>query len=111
MGSYAGDARPGRQGQDIMQDTMRSTSLEKTESTDAAGTVSPAAARLISVSKLFGSFAALRKVSVDFPVGSSTMVLGDNGAGKSTLLRLLAGLIAPTRGTVQVFSEEPRDAR
>ena len=35
------------------------------------------------------------------------MILGDNGAGKSTLLRLLAGLNLSTRGTVQVFSEEP----
>jgi ABC-type multidrug transport system ATPase subunit len=69
------------------------------------------AASLSEVSKLYGSFAALRKVSVEFPVGSSTMILGDNGAGKSTLLRMLAGLIHPTRGTVHVFSEEPRKQR
>jgi ABC-type multidrug transport system ATPase subunit len=68
-------------------------------------------ARLESVSKLYGSFAALRKVSVEFLAGSSTVILGDNGAGKSTLLRLLAGLIAPTRGTVSVFSEEPQKQR
>src|SRR5580698_6138292 len=71
----------------------------------------PAAARLSEVSKLYGNFAALRKVSVEFAVGSSTVILGDNGAGKSTLLRLLAGLIAPTRGTVHVFSDEPRKRR
>jgi ABC-type multidrug transport system ATPase subunit len=67
-----------------------------------------AAARLDAVSKLYGGFAALRKVTVEFAVGSSTVVLGDNGAGKSTLLRLIAGLIAPTRGTVHVFGDEPR---
>jgi len=38
-------------------------------------------------------------------------VLGENGAGKSTLLRLIAGLIAPTRGTVHVFGDEPRRQR
>lgn len=81
------------------------------ETAQATGTVPASAARLESVSKLFGAFAALRKVTVDFPVGSSTMVLGDNGAGKSTMLRLIAGLIAPSRGTVQVFSGEPRDQR
>jgi ABC-type multidrug transport system ATPase subunit len=75
----------------------------------AAGQV--AAARLESVSKLYGSFAALRKVTVEFAVGSSTVILGDNGAGKSTLLRLLAGLIAPTRGMVTVFADEPRAQR
>ncbi len=66
------------------------------------------AASLSEVSKLYGSFAALRKVTVEFAVGSSTVVLGDNGAGKSTLLRMIAGLIAPTRGMVHVFGEEPR---
>src|ERR1019366_1618200 len=69
------------------------------------------AASLFEVSKLYGSFAALRKVSVEFAVGSSTVILGDNGAGKSTLLRMLAGLISPSRGTVNVFQDEPRKQR
>jgi ABC-type multidrug transport system ATPase subunit len=69
------------------------------------------AARLDSVSKLYGTFAALRKVSVDFPVGSSTVILGDNGAGKSTLLRMLAGLLSPSRGTVHVFQKDPQEQR
>ncbi|HEV2645719.1 MAG TPA: ABC transporter ATP-binding protein [Acidobacteriaceae bacterium] len=69
------------------------------------------AASLHEVSKLYGTFAALRKVSTHFPVGSSTVILGDNGAGKSTLLRLLAGLISPTRGTVQIFGAEPQHQR
>src|SRR5277367_5002874 len=71
----------------------------------------PMAARLESASKLYGNFAALRNVSVDFAIGSSTVVLGDNGAGKSTLLRLLAGLITPSRGTVAVFSSTPQAYR
>jgi ABC-type multidrug transport system ATPase subunit len=70
-----------------------------------------AAASLSDVSKLYGNFAALRKVSVEFAPGSSTMIVGDNGAGKSTLLRLLAGLISPTRGTVEVFSDPPSKHR
>ncbi len=73
--------------------------------------VQPVAARLQAVSKLYGSFAALRKLTVEFSAGSSTVVLGDNGAGKSTLLRLLAGLIEPTRGTVQVFGDTPHRQR
>lgn len=81
------------------------------EPAHASGAVAQVAASLSEASKLYGTFAALRKVSVEFAVGSSTMILGDNGAGKSTLLRLLAGLIAPSRGTVLTFSEEPRKQR
>jgi ABC-type multidrug transport system ATPase subunit len=81
------------------------------EPAHASGSVAQVAASLFEASKLYGTFAALRKVSVEFPVGSSTMILGDNGAGKSTLLRMLAGLISPSRGTVQTFSDEPRKQR
>ena len=43
-------------------------------------------ARLENVSKLFGSFAALRQVSVDLEPGRCYVLIGENGAGKSTLL-------------------------
>jgi ABC-type multidrug transport system ATPase subunit len=69
------------------------------------------AAELQSVSRLYGSFAALRNVSTTFQTGTCTVILGENGAGKSTLLRVLAGLIAPTRGTVSVFSKPPQQQR
>ncbi|MGD0831645.1 MAG: heme ABC exporter ATP-binding protein CcmA [Terracidiphilus sp.] len=65
-----------------------------------------------SVSKLFGSFAALRQVSVNFKPGSCYVLLGENGAGKSTLLRILAGLLRPSFGKVTVFGKvEPHEAR
>ena len=64
------------------------------------------------VSKLFGSFAALRQVSLDLEPGRCYVLLGENGAGKSTLLRILAGLLRPSFGSVTVFgSKEPHDAR
>src|ERR1700734_321530 len=74
-------------------------------------TETPAAASLDSVSRVYGTFAALRNVSATFPAGSSTVILGENGAGKSTLLRIIAGLITPTRGTVTVFSGSPHRER
>ena len=79
-----------------------------------AGTTSatPHCARLDGVSKLFGSFAALRQVTVDFAPGRCYVLLGENGAGKSTLLRILAGLLRPSFGKVTVFGEdEPHEAR
>lgn len=69
-------------------------------------------ARLQDVSKLFGSFAALRQVSVDLEPGKCYVLIGENGAGKSTLLRILAGLLHPTYGTVSVFGDQaPHEAR
>ncbi len=73
-------------------------------------------AEVDQVSKLYGAFAALRKVSAKFERGRCYLVLGPNGAGKSTLLRTLAGLLKPSYGTVRIFTaegvaEEPMQAR
>jgi ABC-type multidrug transport system ATPase subunit len=69
-------------------------------------------ARLDKVSKLFGAFAALRQVSVDFEPGRCYVLLGENGAGKSTLLRILAGLLRPSFGKVHLFGGyEPHAVR
>ena len=69
-------------------------------------------ARVDQVSKLFGSFAALRQVSVDLQPGKCYVLIGENGAGKSTLLRILAGLLRPTHGQVTLFGRhEPLEAR
>ena len=61
------------------------------------------AIELREVSKLYGTFAALRKVTVDFHRGKSYVILGPNGAGKSTLLRNLAGLTRPTFGKMTIL--------
>ncbi|HVO63193.1 MAG TPA: ABC transporter ATP-binding protein [Terriglobales bacterium] len=62
--------------------------------------------------KQFGRFAALRGVSADFAPAQLYAILGDNGAGKTTLLRTLAGLSAPTRGTVNMLgNSDPRAVR
>ena len=69
-------------------------------------------AHLENVSKLFGSFAALRQVTVDLEPGRCYVLIGENGAGKSTLLRILAGLLRPSGGTIKVFGDQdPHDAR
>lgn len=65
------------------------------------------AAEFHGVSKLFGNFAAVRNLSLTLPAGSSTVILGENGAGKSTLLRLIAGLSAPSYGTLSVLGGRP----
>jgi heme ABC exporter ATP-binding subunit CcmA len=69
----------------------------------------PAIVQLESVSKLYGNFVALRKITLTFEPGRCYVLLGENGAGKSTLLRVIAGLLKPTHGSVRVFDADPSD--
>ncbi|GAA4446243.1 ABC transporter ATP-binding protein [Phytohabitans houttuyneae] len=60
--------------------------------------------RLAAVRKTYGkgggAVTALDGVTVDFPAGTFTAVMGPSGSGKSTLLHCAAGLDAPTSGEV-----------
>jgi ABC-type polysaccharide/polyol phosphate transport system ATPase subunit len=47
-------------------------------------------------------FKALEGVSFSLPHGEGLAIVGENGAGKSTLLKMLAGITAPTAGSLQV---------
>ena len=57
---------------------------------------------LDSVSKSFGTEAAVVELSLSIPGGEIYGLLGPNGAGKTTALRLLAGLLAPSTGRAKV---------
>ena len=59
------------------------------------------------VSRWFSGVVAVSDVSLVVEPGV-TALLGPNGAGKTTLLRTVAGLIAPSEGTVRVFGEPAR---
>jgi ABC-type multidrug transport system ATPase subunit len=84
--------------------------MEITEQAKSAALLAPAAS-LVGVSKLFGTFAAVRNLSLTIERGTITVLLGENGAGKSTLLRLIAGLTAPTYGTVTLLGKPAPEQR
>ncbi len=60
----------------------------------------------ISLTKKYGSFTALDKLSFTVKKGEILGLIGENGAGKSTTLRILAGLIKPTYGEVRYFGRK-----
>ncbi len=72
----------------------------------STATASGAAIAASAVTKRFGRREALRGVSFEARAGEVVAIIGPNGAGKTTLLSILAGLQAPTGGTV---SRAPRD--
>ncbi len=57
----------------------------------------------------YGGRRVLDNVTVEIQPGQFTIVLGRNGSGKSTLLRIMAGLLNPEQGTVQVMGRELGD--
>ena len=55
-----------------------------------------------SVSKAFDTRAVLRDIALDVSAAQAVLICGINGAGKTTLLRIIAGLLQPDRGSVEL---------
>jgi putative ABC transport system ATP-binding protein len=66
-------------------------------------------ARASAVSKSYGvgalTTAVLHDVSLTLPAGELTLLMGPSGSGKTTLLSILAGLLRPSRGEVELCGE------
>jgi len=62
--------------------------------------VSQALVRIDGVSKSFGTFQAVKNVTLEIEKGEIFSLLGGSGCGKTTLLRMLAGFEAPTQGRI-----------
>src|SRR5262245_29157290 len=58
------------------------------------------------ITKKFGSFTALDRVSVEVPTGNLVALLGPSGSGKTTLLRIIAGLEQAETGRVEYHGED-----
>ena len=62
--------------------------------------------KLEQISAGYGEKAILHDISLEFPPGTVTAILGPNGCGKSTLLKAAAGLLPLSGG--EVLAPEPR---
>jgi ABC-2 type transport system ATP-binding protein len=58
--------------------------------------------RLHDLSKRYGGFTAVDAINLDVPKGQLFGFLGPNGAGKTTTLRMIAGILRPTSGRVEI---------
>src|SRR3954451_1502110 len=58
--------------------------------------------RMESISKHYGSVVALADADFELRAGEVMALLGENGAGKSTLVKVLAGLVHPDAGTIEI---------
>jgi len=59
-----------------------------------------------SIDVFYGSFQALREVSLEVRTGEIVALVGANGAGKSTLLNAVSGLIEPAKGSIRYKGED-----
>ena len=68
-----------------------------------------------SLTRRFGSRAAVNAVTMDIASGISTALFGPNGAGKTTLLRVLSSALRPTSGRIRIsgltYRDNPREIR
>src|SRR5882757_186710 len=62
---------------------------------------------LTDVTKRYGNFLAVDRVSLVAPRGKILGLLGPNGAGKTSTLRMILGITTPDDGTLSIFGKPP----
>src|SRR5256885_16631545 len=71
--------------------------------------------QLSALSKRYGSFTAVDSIDLTVPRGQLFGFLGPNGAGKTTTLRMIAGILRPTTGRIEIAGidivADPRAAK
>lgn len=68
-------------------------------------------AKLSHVTKRYGKTEGVHDLSLELYPGQAVGLLGLNGSGKTTTLKLLAGMLFPTAGRVEVLGQNPRENR
>ena len=62
--------------------------------------------KIKNVSKHFANETAIDYSDITFEKGKSYMLLGASGCGKSTLLNMIAGILSPESGTIEISGED-----
>jgi ABC-2 type transport system ATP-binding protein len=71
--------------------------------------------RLVELSKRYGDFLAVDRLSLEVKAGELFGFLGPNGAGKTTTIKMMAGLLRPSSGRIELaghdLAREPERAK
>lgn len=62
--------------------------------------------KTVDLCKVYGATRALDGLNLELPAGKIIGLLGPNGSGKTTLIKLVAGLLQPTSGSIEVCGQK-----
>ncbi len=65
--------------------------------------------KLTDIEKRFGDYLAVHRMSLEMPEGGFVTLLGPSGCGKTTTLRMIAGLLDPTAGEIEIGGKRVND--
>ncbi len=88
-----------------MSDTMQSDTAVLAPREDVKGAAGPMLS-LRGVSKRYGKFTAVKGLDLEVARGEIFGFLGPNGAGKTTTIRMVAGVLRPSSGTVEIGGDD-----
>lgn len=77
-----------------------------TDNTGSVDTAAVPAVRLVDLYRTYGDVAAVKGISVDIGDGEFFSLIGPSGCGKTTTLRMVAGLVDPSGGRIEVHGRD-----
>jgi len=69
----------------------------------------PSILQLKALEKVFGGFAAVKRIDLDIAEGEFFTIVGPSGSGKTTMIRMLAGMESPTSGDIVLRGQRIND--
>lgn len=82
--------------------TVKNVSMVFNLATEKVDSLKEYVLKLLKHELMVHKFYALRNINLEIQRGESVALIGENGSGKSTLLKVIAGVLHPTTGSVQV---------